>query len=219
MTPVSRETNSAANLLEQLRVLRPGLPEPVLKALGAHFALMLEWNHTHNLTRVTDPAKAAAVHYLDSLLPLLDLPAPSRMADLGSGNGLPGVAAAALWPESQVVLVESVAKKCSFLRAVRAALGLRRLEVIAGKIEAIEPVRADLVLTRATFQWPELAARSARHLAPGGVLLAYIGRAAPSAQDWAEKARAAGLVAADLRSYALPPDAAVRHCALAQAPA
>jgi 16S rRNA (guanine527-N7)-methyltransferase len=190
----------------------------VVETLASHFALMLEWNRTHNLTTVVDPAQAASVHYLDSLLPLLDLPAPEKLADLGSGNGLPGVAAAALWPTAQVVLVESVQKKCSFLRTVRATLGLPQLTVVAGRVEGIAPLAADLVLTRATFQWPELAARASRHLAPGALLLAYIGRDAPSAQEWASQVAAAGLVAPQTRPYTLPPDAAQRHCVLARAP-
>lgn len=201
----------------ELAALHPGLPVSLLELLGRHFGLMLEWNRAHNLTRVVDPEQAASLHYLDSLLPLLDLPPPAVVADLGSGNGLPGLVAAALWPSAQVVLVESVAKKCSFLRAVRASLDLPQVTVAAVKVEALAPLGATLVLTRATFRWPEVPSMAARHLAPGGTLLAYLGREAPTAQQWSEAAGQAGLGEPALRPYLLPPAAAQRHCALARA--
>ncbi|MFH1811966.1 MAG: RsmG family class I SAM-dependent methyltransferase [Pseudomonadota bacterium] len=215
MGTVSRGTSTPQALATALQELRPELPEALVHDLSAHFALMLEWNRTHNLTRVVDPAQAASVHYLDSLLPLLDLSPPSLVADLGSGNGLPGVAAAALWPDTRVVLVESVAKKCSFLRALRSHLPHLKLDVVSGRVESVTPVLAELVLTRATFPWPELALSSRRHLAVGGQLLAYLGREVPSQEQWAELVQAVGMHRPSVTVYSLPPDGAARHCAKA----
>jgi 16S rRNA (guanine527-N7)-methyltransferase len=215
---VPRETSAIDELRAALQELLPPVLHRLITPFEQHYALLIEWNKTHNLTRITEPAEAASRHYLDGLLPLLMKIPPERAVDIGSGTGLPGLVAAALWPECKVFLVEKSAKKVSFLKTVRARVSGLDLEPILGRSEEIEPLQADLVVTRATFQWNAVVEHSHRHLAPGGYLLAYLGAYAPGGMEWSECAQRADLVSPELSRYLLPPDQAVRHLAQAQRP-
>ena len=119
------------------------LSRRVLDACAAHFDLMLAWNRTHNLTRITDPAAAARRHYLDCLVPLLAWDAPASFLDLGSGAGFPGILAALAWPQAAAALAEVAHKRQSFLRLACANLEVRALVEADG--------RAERVLSRATL--------------------------------------------------------------------
>lgn len=105
--------------------------------LHEHAALMLEWNRTINLTRITHPEDILARHILDSMIPAQWLPRQGRMLDVGSGAGFPGVVLKILLPQVHMTLVESHRKKISFLKVLQARLGLRDLEVQASRWEEI----------------------------------------------------------------------------------
>ena len=155
-----------------------GLDARVVDACAVHFALVLKWNPTHNLTRLTDEEDAAVLHYLDCALPLLSLAeadgadpdgAGVAFADIGSGAGFPGLVAAILWPRARVTLVEPARKRASFLTIAAGELGLRTVTVTAPPASAPTLAAAasayPLVLSRATFSsgvrsslWPYVAA-------------------------------------------------------------
>jgi hypothetical protein len=132
--------------------------ERLLEACAAHYALLLQWNRTHNLTRITAPEEAARKHYLDCLVPLLGQPPPPAFVDVGAGAGFPGLMAALLWPRARAVLIEPAKKRASFLTLAAAAMGVE-VEVrpppvvgstVGSKALAAAPL-APLVLSRATF--------------------------------------------------------------------
>ena len=84
------------------------------------------------------PPRASTSHVADSLV-ALELPAvraARRIADLGSGGGFPGLALAIALPDAHVALVESVRRKCAFLAAAAAELGLANVEVVNARAEA-----------------------------------------------------------------------------------
>jgi 16S rRNA (guanine527-N7)-methyltransferase len=133
----------------------------VLDACATHFGLLVRWNETHNLTRVTNPSEAAIKHYLDCLVPLVGRAAPDAFIDVGSGAGFPGLLAAVAWPSALAVLVEPAKKRQSFLRVAASALGVR-VDVREPEDAGVAPV----VLSRATFSagargalWAYVAAR------------------------------------------------------------
>jgi 16S rRNA (guanine527-N7)-methyltransferase len=135
------------------------------------------------ITAVRDPAEGVDVHVADSLV-ALDLPAvraASRIADLGSGGGFPGLALAIALPAAHVALVESVGRKCTFLAGAAASLGLVNVEVVNARAEAWEDGLGahDLVVARALAGLPALIEYAAPLLASGGQLVAWKGRRAP----------------------------------------
>ena len=90
-----------------------------------------------------------------------------RVVDLGSGAGFPGlVLAAALPEESHVTLVESIGKKCAFLRAAIQAAGLPA-RVEQARIESVPLTSVDVVTARALAPLPKLLELSAKWLESG----------------------------------------------------
>ena len=82
--------------------------------------LLQRWNVTYNLTAVRDPEDMLVQHLFDCLAVVQPLRRVGgdrgRLLDVGSGGGLPGVVIAALCPQWQVVCVDTVGKKASFIQ-------------------------------------------------------------------------------------------------------
>ena len=121
-------------LLADAPTIANGLPAGFLDRTQRFVELLLAGNRRLNLTRVTSADDVARLHLLDSLaaLPEIDLMAPGRAIDLGSGGGLPALPLAMARPEVRWTLVDSVAKKASILREFVEALGLANVTVIDG---------------------------------------------------------------------------------------
>jgi len=101
----------------------------------------------------------------------------TRIADVGSGAGFPGVPLAIVEPGRHFVLIESTGKKCRFLEHVRDALGLGNVEVVQSRAEAFRPEpRFDTVLARAVGPVADLVKNAGPLVAGGGRLLAMKGR-------------------------------------------
>ena len=88
--------------------------------------LLLAWTQAINLTGIREPAAVALGHVVDSLtaVPVLRSRGVTRLLDLGSGGGFPGLPLAAALPAERALLVDSIAKKVGFLRTVIDATGL-----------------------------------------------------------------------------------------------
>lgn len=143
-------------------------------------------------TAVHDPRQALDVHLADSLaaLALPALRAAHRIADMGSGAGLPGLPLALALPDASVLLVESQRRKCEFLQRAVDALGLTNAEVVCARVEALPQRSCDALTARALASLPVLCEYAAPLLADGGVLVAWKG-AVDAAED------ADGLAAAE----------------------
>jgi 16S rRNA (guanine527-N7)-methyltransferase len=159
------------------------LPAGARERLLEYVALLVKWNGTYSLTAIRDPLAMVAHHLLDSLSVLPHLPLAGeagRLADAGSGAGLPGIPLAIARPGWRIALAESSQKKSAFLRQAVIELALGNVEVHAGRVEAWRPEPLfDVVISRA-FAALEAFIAACRHLvAPGGMLAAMRGAAPP----------------------------------------
>jgi 16S rRNA (guanine527-N7)-methyltransferase len=198
-----------------LDALGLAVPPEALLLLERYADRLLAWNRKVNLTAITAPAEVAEKHLVDSLLLLPQLSAARTLLDVGAGAGLPGVPLACVRRDLAVTCCDSVAKKVAFVKAVAAELGVdvRGVAVrAAGEPEREGLPRADAVVSRALADAEAWVPLGARYLAPGGVLLAMLGREADEAR-LAEIGRAAGLVLAGVARHELPLSRAARAIA------
>ena len=123
-------------------------------------------------TTVADPVDE---HLADSLSALPLLGSPSRIADVGSGAGFPGLALAAALPASTVVLVESQRRHAEVIERLRLAAGLGNAEVVNDRVESAGLDGFDLVTARAVASLAVLVEYAAPLLVEGGRPAAWKG--------------------------------------------
>jgi len=148
-----------------------------------------------SVSSVTEPQRSWRVHVADSLtgLEIPDLREASTIADIGSGAGFPGLALAVALPHASVDLIESVGRKCDFIRRAIAAAGIANARVFnlrseeLAKGEGREAYAA--VTARAVGRLSTLAELASPLLEENGVLVAWKGKRDPDEE--AQLARAA----------------------------
>jgi 16S rRNA (guanine527-N7)-methyltransferase len=172
---------------------------PLLPSQVAAFELftqeLIAWNERFNLTAITDPEQIEIRHYLDSLSlvpalaalegisPAALLGRPLKVADVGAGAGLPGLALRIVWPKLRLCAMEATAKKVRFMEHIVAQLGMSDVQLIHGRAEELalrDPHRAayDLVVARAVAPLPTLVEYLLPLARRGGRVVAYKGSAA-----------------------------------------
>ncbi|MDR1563792.1 MAG: 16S rRNA (guanine(527)-N(7))-methyltransferase RsmG [Oscillospiraceae bacterium] len=87
--------------------------------------LLAEWNEKINLTAIKEPKEVVIKHFIDSLalLRYVELPENSRLIDVGTGAGFPGVPIKIVRPDVNLTLLDSLNKRISFLQALTQELG------------------------------------------------------------------------------------------------
>jgi 16S rRNA (guanine527-N7)-methyltransferase len=175
-------------LLEQRDALLRGadslgvaLSEAQCEGLLGYLALLQKWNAVYNLTAVRQPAEMLTHHLLDSLAALPPLrrhlaDRGARVLDVGSGGGLPGVVFAILEPQLEVTCVDSVGKKATFVRQVRAELKLPNLHAVHARVEDLRLPPFDVVTSRAFASLADFTRLTRHLLAEQGVWMAMKGR-------------------------------------------
>lgn len=154
------------------------LDEAQRDKLARYVALLAKWNRTYNLTAIREPARMVTHHLLDSLAIVDHLPQrdQARVLDVGSGGGLPGIPLAIARPAWHVDLVDPNHKKAAFMTQATIELDLRNVKSHAARVEDLAPEAPyDIIVSRAFADLATFVQAAARHLVPGGVLVAMKG--------------------------------------------
>ena len=147
-----------------------------------YLVLLQHWNAVYNLTSVRDPTQMLTLHLADCLALVAPLRRHSaarpctRLLDVGSGAGLPGVVIAALNPSIAVTCVEAVGKKAAFLQQVAGELALKNLSSVHARVERLDLPPFDVITSRAFASLPDFVKLTRQQLAPGGAWLAMKGK-------------------------------------------
>jgi len=174
-------TSGVRLIREGAEALEVPLSEDAGDALGALVERLLRWNRKINLIGPCDETEAIDRHIHDGLglLRTLDRPevraVTTEWTDIGAGAGLPGLVLAIARPDWRLRLVEPIGKKVAFAKEAAAALGLDHVEVVQGRLEALETGSARGALSRATFAPDEWVERARDLVAPGGLIVATMG--------------------------------------------
>jgi 16S rRNA (guanine527-N7)-methyltransferase len=200
-----------ANLLKSgAESLGVSLGETEIAQFVVHARELLEWNRRTNLTAIKAPGALAVKQFLDTL-PLAPLPpVKSRLLDMGSGGGFPGIPLKILRPDLHVTLIDSSRKKVSFQKHVIRTLGLKNVEAHHIRAEELssdihdEEGLYDVVVSKALSDLTRFSNLALPLLRRPGMLIAMKG---PSAEVEIEEAeghiQAEGLTIS-VQEYTLP---------------
>ena len=139
---------------------------------------LIAWNKRMNLTAIVDYEEVQIKHFLDSLtLTMVLSDAPTKVADVGTGAGLPGIALKIACPSIELTLIDSTQKKALFLDHIVATLGLEGVSVVAGRAEELAHdvqyrEHFDAVLARGVTKMASLAELTLPFCAVGGAFIA-----------------------------------------------
>jgi 16S rRNA (guanine527-N7)-methyltransferase len=155
------------------------LPAPDLAAgINTYIELLLKWNKTVSLTTVTKVDQILAFHFGESLFALPMLPVEkSRLADVGSGAGFPGIPLAMARPALEVTLIEPNAKKFVFLNEVIRQLSLSNVRAVRSRTDDLQSSDGlfEIVTARAVGQFDVLIEWAKVRITPGGKLILWVG--------------------------------------------
>ena len=184
----------------RMEALFPAWEEQFSRQLVTYYEMLADWNTRMNLTGDTDFEVILAGHFEDSLAPLQIgglFPTGAALIDVGSGAGFPGLPIAIARPDMKVTLLDSLAKRVGFLKAVSQELGLANVECIHARAEegAKSPALRetfDIAVARAVAPISVLCELLLPFVGIGGRMICYKGPAA--AQEQAAGARTAALL-------------------------
>jgi len=170
---------SSRTLEQGIAALGLTLPADAPQKLLAFSQLLIKWNKVYNLTAIRDEGQVITHHLLDSLSVLPQLDGISRLVDVGSGGGLPGVVLAICRPDLQVDSVETVQKKSTFQNQARIELKLNNFRAHHARIENWQPAYApdapDGIISRAFADLADFVNLTAHLAGPQTRILAMKG--------------------------------------------
>ena len=145
-----------SRLAEGATALGCDLPLHTIEQCLDYTEFLLRWNQVHNLTAASGPEEIVNLHLLDSLS-ISSLIRGTRILDIGSGGGFPGIPLALALPNTFWTLLDSRGKRARFLQQAVAHLGLERVEVVQRRVEDYRPPRNfDTLVARAVAPLPRL---------------------------------------------------------------
>lgn len=158
-----------------------------------YYNLLIEWNQKFNLTAITEPQEIVEKHFIDSLACLNELNSSQKIIDIGAGAGFPSIPLNIMNRDLNIILVDSVNKKISFLQEVIKQLKLSNTVAIHSRIEDLannETYREqfDVCLSRAVARLNTLVEYALPLIKINGMMLAYKSKLVDEEVDEAKNA-------------------------------
>lgn len=170
------QSNIAQALRDGLSELRLPCTEDAVQKLAQYIELLSKWNRVYNLTAVRDSRQMVDLHVLDSASVVHRLAGVTRLLDVGTGAGLPGIPLAVLRPDVRVTLLDTVAKKTTFVRQAINELKLNNAAVVTDRVEKYRPPELfEVVISRAFSDLKDFVENAGHLLERGGQMFAMKG--------------------------------------------
>jgi len=181
VTENDKQAPSALSIGEVAAALSPYgviLADAQLYAIARYVHLLITWNQSVNLTALEDPMEIVAKHFGESIFAASVVPEIfGRLADVGTGAGLPGIPLKIALPDLILFLIEPNNKKCAFLTEVKGALGLTGTEIFRGRYEETTESEKgfDFICCRALGNYRHLLRWAKTALEPQGRVILWLG--------------------------------------------
>ncbi len=141
---------------EKLKQYFPSVSEVQLNKFSELFPLFSLWNKRINLISQKDISNLFIRHILHSLAiaKIIKFPSRSKIVDVGSGGGFPGIPLAVLFPESQFTLIDSIGKKVNVIKEIAQSVNLNNVNVLQKRSNEFKET-FDFVTGRAVTAFPK----------------------------------------------------------------
>ena len=97
------------------------------KQFEAYYEFLIQENEKYNLTAITNFEDVVKKHFLDSIIPYKNIPKNSKIIDVGTGAGFPGVPLKIIRPDLEITLIDSLNKRINFLNKLIEKLKLNNI--------------------------------------------------------------------------------------------
>ena len=161
----------------------------------AFYEYLAEKNKVMNLTGITEFQEVLVKHFLDSLacVKAVDMTKVSKIMDIGTGAGFPGIPLKIVYPELEVVLLDSLNKRLKFLNNVIDELGLKNITTVHGRAEDIAHMdeyreKFSLCVSRAVANLSTLSEYCIPFINESGIFISYKSEFSEEETDNAKKA-------------------------------
>ena len=142
--------------IELIQKYFPNLTAKQIEQFTQLEPLYKDWNEKINVISRKDMDSLYEKHILHSLgiAKVMEFAPGTKVLDIGTGGGFPGIPLAILFPEVQFTLIDSIGKKITVVNAVAEGVGLQNLTAIHGRAEKLKE-QFHFVVSRAVTQMPE----------------------------------------------------------------
>lgn len=168
------------------------LDEKMFDRLRIYAEMLVEWNEKINLTAITEPKEIAVKHFLDCMMifKYADIPSSASVIDVGTGAGFPGVVMKIVRPDIKLTLLDSLAKRITFLEELCKTLELEVTTVHSRAEDVPNGLREsfDIATARAVANMRVLSEYCMPYVKVGGRFIALKGAAAQDELTQAENA-------------------------------
>jgi len=172
------EVPSASSISAWLEPYGVHLSDLQVAQVQNYLGILVFWNQKFNLTSVEDPQEIVSRHFGESFFCAKFIPTEkSRLADVGSGAGFPGLALKIVRPDVEVFLIEQDTRKAAFLNEVARTLHLESTRVLRAHYGALDPDFGglDIVIARAIGNHKALLKWTSPRLSPSGSVMLLLG--------------------------------------------
>lgn len=145
-----------------------------------YYQLLVSWNEKMNLTAITEFEDVLTKHFLDSLsiIKIIDLNKFDSLIDVGTGAGFPGIPIKIMYPNVNVMLLDSLQKRIGFLDTVISELKLENIDTVHGRAEDLARMeiyreKYDVCLSRAVSNLSSLSELCLPFVKVGGCFIPY----------------------------------------------
>lgn len=194
-----------------LKELEITLTEKQYQQFIDYYELLIERNNVMNLTAITELKEVITKHFIDSLAIVKSVTLSNeRLLDLGTGAGFPGIPLKIVYPELEIILLDSLSKRLIFLDDVIKQLGLEKIQTLHGRAEDFGRdsqyrEQFDFCVSRAVAKLSSLSEYCIPYIKMGGYFISYKGGSME--EELVSSKRAIKLLGAELHEvieYQLP---------------